>query len=98
MHRLERETQEFKATHERGIQEMTLRGRTQLVEDVMVVVNARVETRHYDLILNRSAKGIGLRDIVLYANATLDITDDILAALNKNRPASRPPLPAAPRG
>ena len=83
---LEQDIQDFKATHDRSLREQNNRARNQLVEDIMVIVNARVERDHYDLVLNKSAQGYGGKTIVLHANDSLEITDDVISALNKNRP------------
>ena len=93
--RQEREANEFRVGRERSIRELTLRVRTQIVEDVMVVVNARIETRHYDLVLNKSGQAAGSRAVLLYASDRLDITDDVLATLNRDRPTAPGAAPGA---
>ena len=95
--KLERETAEFRVTRERGIRELTLRVRTQIVEDVMVVVNARVETQHYDLVLNPERPGARATGPCCSTPPTAWTSpDDVLATL-KPRPSARqgrrPPAP-----
>ncbi len=90
----EQETRELRASTDRNLQELNVRLRNQIVEDIMVVVRARVESRHFDLIMNKSAQGAPGRTVVLYANPSLDLTDEIVATLNKDHPASHGDTPA----
>lgn len=85
-HVQEKENREIKAGHDRDLRELTMRLRNQIVEDILVVVRARVETSHYDLILNKSGQAAGGKNLVLYANSSLEISDDVIAALNQNHP------------
>ncbi len=87
---LERENQELRTNRDRDLQEMANRLRNQIVEDIMVVVRARVESDHYDLVLNKSAQGPGGKILVLHANASLEITDDVITTLNSHRPGATP--------
>lgn len=87
---LEEETKEFRAGQDRSLQELTIRLRNQVVEDILTVVRARVERDHYDLILNKSAQGVNARTLVLSANPSLEITDDVLTTLNNHRPGATP--------
>lgn len=96
IHSLEEATGEFKASRERALQEQTIRVRTQIVEDILTVIQARVERDHYDFILNSSGRGLKERILVLYANPSLDISDDVIAALNRDSPAAVAPTPTAP--
>ena len=90
IHSLEQELRDFKAGRDHDMQELTTRLRNQIIEDIMVVVRAQVESKHYDLILNKSAQGGGGRTLVLNANANLEITDEVITALNRNRPGAKP--------
>lgn len=87
---LEGEAKEFRASRDRALQELTTRLRNQIVEDIMTVVRARVESAHYDLVLNKSAQGPGNKTIVLHANPSLEITDDVINTLNNNLPGAKP--------
>ena len=98
LRKLEQDLQEFRGSRERAIREMTLRQRTQVVEDIMVVLDARIARDHYDLILNKSARGARDKVAVLYANGSLDITDDVLSTLNRNQPAPAGHVPTASPG
>ena len=87
---LEEESKEFRAGRDRSLQELTTRLRNQIMEDILTVIRARVERDHYDLILNKSAQGANARTLVLSANPSLEITDDVLTTLNNNRPGATP--------
>ena len=93
-HVQEKENRELKASSDRNLQELTLRLRNQITEDILAVVRARVETSHYDLVLNKSGQGVGGRTLVLYANPSLEISDDVIATLNQSRAAAPGATPA----
>ena len=83
LHALEQEGRELRANQDRKLQELTIRLRNQIVEDILAVVRTQVERRHYDLVLNKSAQGSRSRNVVLYANPDLEISDEVIAALDR---------------
>ena len=97
---LERELNEYKNTREKTLQETAVRLRSQIIEEIVTVIDARVQSEHYDLVLNSSGQGAQGTPIVLHGNDKLDFTNDVLAILNKDHPeAAKPePSPAASPG
>ena len=98
---LEQEIQDFKTSRERSLQEQAVRMRNQIVEEIMTVINARVKSDNFDLVLDKSGQSLNGVNMVLHANDKMDFSDDVVTALNKSRPAPdaavRPaaPVPAA---
>ena len=95
---LEQEIQDFKTSRERGLQEQRLRMRNQIVEEIMTVINARVKSDNFDLVLDKSGQSLNGVNMVLHSNDKMDFSDDVVTALNKNRPApdtAAHPVPAA---
>ena len=94
---LEQEIQEFKTSRERGLQEQAVRMRNQIVEEIMTIINARVKSDNFDLVLDKSGQSLNGVNIVLHSNDKMEFSDDVIAALNKNRPApdAAAPKPAA---
>ena len=93
---LEQEIQEFKTSRERGLQEQAVRMRNQIVEEIMTIINARVKSDNFDLVLDKSGQSLNGVNIVLHSNDKMEFSDDVIAALNKNRPApDAAPKPAA---
>ena len=64
--------------------------------DVMRVVDEKVKNENYQLVLDKSAGGVAIGSpMVLYANKEFDFTDEVIAALNKDKPASESPAKAS---
>jgi Skp family chaperone for outer membrane proteins len=93
---LETEINEFKNSREKQLQEQAVRMRNQIVEEIMKVVNDKVKSDHYDLVLDKSGQSLNGVQIVLHSEDSMEFSDDIVVALNKNRPAPGPVAPAAP--
>lgn len=83
---LDREIAEFRQTRERQLQEQFMRMRGDIVQDIMKVVEARVKSEGFDLVLDTSGLGISQVKVVLYAAPSMDFSDSIITELNKNAP------------
>ena len=92
---LEQEIQDFKTSRERGLQEQAVRMRNQIVEEIMTVINARVKTDGFDLVLDKSGQSLNGVNMVLHSNDKMEFSDDVITALNKNKPAVEAATPAA---
>ncbi len=95
---LEQEISEFKTSREKQLQEQAVRMRNTIVEEIMTVVNARVKSDNYDLVLDKSGQSLNGVLVVLHSNDKMEFSDDVITALNKTRPAATaaPAAPAAP--
>ena len=95
---LEQEINEFKTSREKQLQEQAVRMRNQIVEEIMTIINAKVKSDNYDLVFDKSGQSLNGVQIVLHSNDKMEFSDDVITALNKNRPAtaSAPVAPAAP--
>ena len=83
---LDREIAEFRQTRERQLQEQFMRMRKDIVDDIMKVVNEKVKTAGYDLVLDKTGVSMGQVPLVLYSRADLDFSNEIISILNKNAP------------
>ena len=72
-----------------------MRMRNQIVEEIMTVINAKVKTDNYDLVLDKSGQSLNGVQIVLHSKDSMEFSDDVITALNKSRPAATPVAPAA---
>ena len=84
---LEQEINDFKTSRERGLQEQAVRMRNQIVEEIMTIINARVKSDSFDLVLDKSGQSLNGVNLVLHSNEKMEFSDDVISALNKNRPA-----------
>jgi Skp family chaperone for outer membrane proteins len=68
--------------------------RNEIYGEVLKVVEEKVKTEHYQFVIDRSSVGAatGL-PVLIYGNKECDITEEVLAVLNKNKPKES----AAPR-
>ena len=83
---LDREIGEFRQTRERQLQEQFMRMRGDIVQDILKVVEARVKSEGFDLVLDKSGQGISQVNVVLYSAPSMDFSDSIITELNKNAP------------
>jgi outer membrane protein len=87
---LEREIQEFRTTREKQLQEQSNRMRQGIVEEISKLVNDKVKADAYDLVVDKSGMSLNGVPVVMFAKDSYDFTDDIVAALNKNKPTDAP--------
>ena len=96
---MDREIREFQATQEKQLNELSVRMRAGIVEEINKVVEARVKAENYDLVLDKSGPSLNGVPLVLFSRENWDFTTEVVTALNKTRgseSSSAPaPLPAA---
>jgi len=84
---LEREINEFRNTREKQLQEQAVRMRNGIVDEITKLVQDRVRSNGYDLVLDKSGSSLNGVPIVLYSKDTEDFSEDIIKELNKSKPA-----------
>ncbi len=72
-----------------------MRMRNQIVEEIMAIINTKVKSDNYDLVFDKSGQSLNGVQIVLHSNDNMEFSDDVIAALNKNRPAAVTAAPSA---
>lgn len=88
---LDRDITEFRKTRELQLQEQLFRMRKDIIDDIMKVVNDKVKSAAYDLVLDKSGLSIGQIPVLLYSRSDMDFSKDIIDTLNKNAPKSTTP-------
>ena len=92
---MDREIREFQAAQEKQLNELSVRMRAGIVDEINKVVEARVKAENYDLVLDKSGPSLNGVPLVLFSRESWDFTTDIVTALNKTRnAASESPAPA----
>ncbi len=99
---IEQEINEFRSTREKQLQEQIMRMRNQIVEEIMTIINNKVKTDNYDLVFDKSGQSLSNISVVLHSRDNMEFSDDVITALNKNRPMVAPtsgttPAAATPR-
>lgn len=87
---LDREVSEFRSNRERQIQEQFVRMRTDIIEEIMGVVNEKIKTAGFDLVFDKSGLSMGQIPVMIYSRADMDFTPAVIAELNKNAPKTTP--------
>jgi outer membrane protein len=81
---LDREITEFRGTRERQLQEQFVRMRKDIIDDIMKIVNDKVKSAAYDIVLDKSGMSMGQVPVVLFSAPNLDFSKDIIDTLNKD--------------
>ncbi|SDS31205.1 OmpH family outer membrane protein [Opitutus sp. GAS368] len=92
------ELQNFVQTTDRQLQQQMLTRREMLLDEISKVVTDLAKRKGATLVIDKSGPSAFRIPIVLYADAGYEITDDVVAELNKDRPPAAPvaPAPAKP--
>jgi len=94
---LEREITEFRTTRESQLKDQAVRMRNGIVEEITKVIQDKVKSDQYDLVLDKSGNSFNGVPIILYSKDNNDFSEEIITALNKNKPkeaaASASPSP-----
>lgn len=95
--RKQAEVQQFRQTTQRSLQQRIKTHRDLLLEEISKVVTDIAKRNGATLVLDKSGPTLFGIPSVLYADPTYDITDAVLAEVNKDRPApaAAPAAPAA---
>ncbi len=83
---LDRQIAEFRSGREKQLQDQFLRMRTDIIKDIMKVVNEKVKGAGYDLVLDKSGASMGQIPVVLYSRDDIDFSAEIITELNKSAP------------
>jgi outer membrane protein len=81
---LDREIAEFRGTRERQLQEQFVRMRKDIIDDIMKIVNEKIKSSAYDLVLDKSGISMGQVPVVLFSAPNFDFSKDIIEILNKD--------------
>jgi outer membrane protein len=90
------EVQNFRQNTQRSLQQRIKLHRDLLLEEIGKVVTDLAKRNGATLVLDKSGPTLFGIPSVLYSDAAYDITDAVLAEVNKDRPAPAPAAPAAP--
>jgi outer membrane protein len=98
---MDREIREFQQNREKQLQEQSVRMRSGIVEEINKVVDAKVKSEQFDLVLDKSGPSLNGVPVVLFSRDTYEFTPEVITALNKNKSSDTsasdaPAKPAAP--
>ena len=86
---LEREITDFRGSREKELQNERTIMRSNLVDEIRGVVNEKIHSEGYQLVLDTSGQGGNTASpVVFYAEGALDISDAVIAKLNADQKAT----------
>ena len=100
---MERKIEEMKVERQREIQDEVMRRHQEIVGEITKAINAYSGPQGYDLVLDKSSSSSasGVPYVLYNSSKLIDITADIVKALNATRPAgaaiSTPPVTPPPQ-
>lgn len=87
---------QYEKTAETTILEQTDRMRSNILNDIRAVVNAKAKAAGYSLVIDTAAETINKTPVFLYASSDNDLTEAVLTQLNANAPADQPKTEVKP--
>ncbi len=87
---------QYEKTAETTILEQTDRMRSNILNDIRAVVNAKAKAAGYSMVIDTAAETINKTPVFLFATNENDITEAVLSQLNANAPADLPKTDAKP--
>jgi outer membrane protein len=92
----QRDIEEYRRSHQKILEDQTTRMRQSILKEINEVVQKEARDAGYLLVLDKSGNTLNGVPSIVYAQDQLEITDDIVKILNKNRPKdAEAPKPAA---
>jgi Skp family chaperone for outer membrane proteins len=91
--KIQREIEDYKRSHQQELERQTQRMRTGIIKEITDVIGKEARDSGYSYVLDKSGRTLNGVAAVIYAQDSLDITDDILKVLNKNKPKMDEPAP-----
>lgn len=83
---MEREIPDFTRSRERQLQEQLQRMKKGIFTEILDEVQKKVKAENFDLVLDKSGASASGVPVVLHSRDAADFSDEIITALNKNRP------------
>ena len=88
---LEQSMTQFRAQASSTMEEQERRMRENIIGEIRAVVSAKAKAAGYGLVLDVAGESLSRIPVVVYHSGQMDLTDEVLAQLNANAPATSPP-------
>jgi outer membrane protein len=83
----QREIEEYRSTHKQMLDQQTQRMRQGILKEIKDIIQKESRDAGYSLVFDKSGNTANGEPTIIYNQEALDITEDILKILNKNKPA-----------
>ena len=84
--KLQRDIEDYRAVHRRILEEQTQRMRQTILKEINDVIDKEARTAGYQLVFDKSGSTLNGVPTIVFAQDSMDITDEIAKILNKNQP------------
>ena len=84
----QQEVNQFRASTQRAVQERTASFRQILVEEIKGIVNNVAKEKALNIVFDASGNSFNLIPTLVYTDGVLDLTADVQARINKDKPAA----------
>lgn len=81
--KMDEEISEFRSSKQKKFQDEFLEKRKEIISEIMKVIDEQTQIRGFDLVLDKSGLSAGAVPVVLYTRPEFDVSNDIIAILNK---------------
>jgi len=93
--KLQRDIEDYRRTHAKMLEDQTQRMRQTILKEIIEIITKESRDRGYNLVLDKSGNTLNGVPGVVYALESVDITEDIMKILNKDKPkVAEPSKPA----
>jgi Skp family chaperone for outer membrane proteins len=86
----QREIEEFRNSHRQILDQQQQRMRTGIIKEISEVITKEARDAGYAFVFDKSGNTLNGIPGLVYSQDSVEITDDIIKILNKNRPADAP--------
>jgi Skp family chaperone for outer membrane proteins len=87
---LQREIEDYRQSHRQLLDSQTQRMRQGILKEIKDIILKESRDRGYGVVFDKSGNTANGEPTIIYSQESLDITDDILQILNKNKPTDTP--------
>lgn len=84
----QRDIEEYKRSHQQILDQQTQRMRQTILSEIKDVINKEARDANYSMVFDKSGNTLNGTPAIVFAQDSMDITDDIIKILNKNAPAT----------
>lgn len=88
--KLQREIEDYRTSHRQLLDSQTQRMRLGILKEIKEIIMKESRDRGYGVVFDKSGNTANGEPTIIYSQESIDITDDILQIINKNKPADAP--------
>lgn len=87
---MQRNIEDYRASHRQMLDQQTQRMRQSILKEIKDIVLKESRDAGYGIVFDKSGNTANGEPTIIYSQDSIDITEDMLKVLNKNKPADAP--------